>query len=92
MLFVHNIGAIEIQATPPDVVTVGEVESVVLECTLQGAETGDGIDYVWTGEGNSLPNNAQTSGSKILFIVHLYNTLLTTISNFTLTMYNTQVF
>ena len=58
-------GMIEIQATPQITVTVGGVEIVVLQCTLQGADAGDNINYVWMREGDSLPANAEISGGKL---------------------------
>ena len=61
------VGAIEIEATPPGVVTIGGVESVMLTCTLQSIEPDDGIVYVWTRSENSLPSGAQINGSELFF-------------------------
>ena len=59
------VGAIEIQATPAGVITIGEVESIVLTCTLEGAGADDGIEYVWTRAQNTQPSSAQTNGSEM---------------------------
>ena len=74
------IGAIEIEATPPGVVTIGGVESIVLTCTLQSIEPNNGIVYMWTRGENSLPSGAQISGSELLFniIAFCVNTIIAT--------------
>ena len=46
-----------IEASPAGVVVVGQVESIVLQCTLEGAEQADDVEYQWTREGGSLPSN-----------------------------------
>ena len=63
MLFVIT-GAIMIQATPPGAVMIGVVDSVVLQCTLEGAEQEDDINYQWSREGGSVPEDAIISGGK----------------------------
>ena len=63
----HNCdctGGILIEATPMGVVTVGEVESVDLLCTLEGSDAQDNIEYLWERVGDSLPSSAQVVGGK----------------------------
>ena len=66
------VGAIEIEATPPGVVTIGEVESVMLTCTLESIEPDDSIVYMWTRGENSLPSGVQINGSELLFTYYNY--------------------
>lgn len=58
------VGPIEIEANPQATVTLGEVQSVRLQCTLQGSTVDDNINYQWSREGGSLPSNTQTNGGK----------------------------
>ena len=47
------------------VVTAGEVESVELQCTLEGSDAQDDIEYLWERVGDSLPSSAQVDGGKL---------------------------
>lgn len=57
-------GLIEIEAIPQARVSLGQVESIVLQCTLQGSAAEDNIDYQWSRQGGSLPSNLEINGGK----------------------------
>lgn len=67
-------GDIVISATPMGSVTVGETETIVLECMLEGADVEDGIVYSWEKEGDdTLPSNAEANGGMLHTCMSIYN-------------------
>ena len=43
-------------------ITAGSGESVTLQCSLEGAQPTDNIQYQWNKDGGNIPSGIQTNG------------------------------
>ena len=57
-------GAIVITASPEGTITTGQGQIVSLQCMLEGATSGDNIQYQWRKDGASVPSGVQTNGGR----------------------------
>ena len=57
-------GAIVIMASPEGTITTGQGQSITLQCSLQGSQAGDNIQYQWTKDSTDIPSGVQTNGGK----------------------------